>query len=1079
MALLSTPGSTNKVDTATIQVSTVSTLVSIVSAHDNTANLSDATVGPRNQESRLRNQDNSRKTVIIEDTSSKAMVEINGVVFDWSYMADDKVPTNMALMAFSDSELCCCTSTYRLICTLTIDLSSSGLEEFKQPEFECYGPKASKSVFVDTSNVIKKHFDALIIEDWVFDCDEDESDEMVVKYENVQHKREQVNQPRKVNQNPKNNRTNWNEMRTYKLRVGNFAPTAVLTKSGIVPTSTARQRSSRATAPVSAARPINTAAPKPIRKSVTSAVGKQGTNVFKSSACWVWRPKIKVQDHVSKNSRLYICKRFDYVDPEGRLKPTFIKSIMGKMYCLVVTDYCSSFSWVFFLAKKDKTSGILNDFITQIENQLNHKVKIIRCDDKTEFKNYEMNQFCGLKGIKREFRSGPKWLFNIDSLTNSMNYQPLSAGNRTNGIAGLNIHSDAGQEGREKVSDQEYILLPVMNTSSDVPSSNEEFVSSPKDDADKKSTVEPTCVEGDKIDDLGCLDQQIKSIDDFENTNGTNSFNTASLTVNTASDKDITFQRTYGEWNFSTPIIVNAIGSSFSHPATLDDFFKMPNMEDIRIFDDAYDDRDEGLEADYNNLETEIYVSQPPGFVDPKFPNRVYKVEKALYGLHQAPRAWYETLSNYLLENGFRKGTIDKTLFIKKIKNDILLVQVYVDDIILGSTKRPDIMFAMCASSRLQVQPKVYHMHAIKRIFRYLKGHLTLGLWYPKDSPLELIAYSESDYAEIHMDSVDNVSAIYVVKYPVYHSKTKHIKIMHHFIRDSYEKRLIEMVKIHTNYNVADLLTNAFDYATMMRQNKNLMDINIDALYNILKKKQGDVNDAIGSKKKTVVVTSDPLALIAEKTNVSRSKEKVVVSSDSKGSEADDFSELKKITALLRKAFNRRKFYSKPTNNNLRTSSFSQSANKKQEFVKTDTKKVEKKDEEKKRDISRVKCYNCKKEGHFTKDCKKAKVKNYEYYKTKMLLAKKDKDEQVLLAEDQAWMESSSDLDREINANMVFMAQIEKVLSDSEASSSSADEKISEDILYNGRKGIGFKNPRYFEKAKELRPILYDEKFPS
>nr|GFA25561.1 hypothetical protein [Tanacetum cinerariifolium] len=202
-------------------------------------------------------------------------------------------------------------------------------------------------------------------------------------------------------------------------------------------------------------------------------------------------------------------------------------------------------------------------------------------------------------------------------------------------------------------------------------------------------------------------------------------------------------------------------------------------------------------------------------------------------------------------------------------------------------------------------------------------------------------------------------------------------------------------------------------YATMMRQNKNLMDININSLYKILKQNQGDVNDAIGSKKKTVVATSDPLALIAEKTNVSRSKEKVVVSSDSEGSEADDFSKLKKITTLLAKAFNQKKFYSKPTNNNLRTSSTSQSANKKQEFVKSDDKQVMKKADEKKRD-------------------------------TKMLLAKKDKDGQVLLAEDQAWMESSSDSYQEINANMVFMAQIEKVLSDFKASSSSADEKISE-----------------------------------
>nr|GEZ82817.1 hypothetical protein [Tanacetum cinerariifolium] len=208
--------------------------------------------------------------------------------------------------------------------------------------------------------------------------------------------------------------------------------------------------------------------------------------------------------------------------------------------------------------------------------------------------------------------------------------------------------------------------------------------------------------------------------------------------------------------------------------------------------------------------------------------------------------------------------------------------------------------------------------------------------------------------------------------------------------------------------------------------------------------KDNYVNHAMRSKKKNVMVTSDPLALITEKTNVSRSKEKVVVSSDSKGSEADDFSELKKITALLAKAFNRRKVYSNPTNNNLKTSSTSKSANKKQEFVKTDNKKVEKKDDEKKRYMSRVKFYNCKKEGHFEKDCKKFKVKDYKYYKTKMLLAKKDKDEQVLLAEDQAWMESSSDSYQEINANTVFMAQIEKVLSDSESSSSSADEKISE-----------------------------------
>nr|GEZ34537.1 retrovirus-related Pol polyprotein from transposon TNT 1-94 [Tanacetum cinerariifolium] len=320
-------------------------------------------------------------------------------------------------------------------------------------------------------------------------------------------------------------------------------------------------------------------------------------------------------------------------------------------------------------------------------------------------------------------------------------------------------------------------------------------------------------------------------------------------------------------------------------------------------------------------------------------------------------------------------------------------------------------------------------------------------------------------------------------------------------------------------------------------------------------------------------------ALIAEKTNVSRSKEKVVVSSDSEGSEADDFSELKKITALLEKAFNRRKFYSKPTNNNLRTSSTSQSANKKQEFVKTDDKKVEKKADEKKRDMSRVKFYNCKKKGHFAKDCKKAKDKDYEYYKTKMLLVKKDKGEQVLLAEDQASIESSkaisssadeviskglfvnndddqeifhdaiesasenfienhidsqkdydkSDLKELIEKNNDLLAQT-KVLKDQlqvkhvvidthvechekyakleaeryeymirysayfdnekQHRKQIADQKVLLDKmsvqmveldkhvrdLKNTIKGIGFENPSYFEKAKDLRPTLYDEK---
>lgn len=93
----------------------------------------------------------------------------------------------------------------------------------------------------------------------------------------------------------------------------------------------------------------------------------------------------------------------------------------------------------------------------------------------------------------------------------------------------------------------------------------------------------------------------------------------------------------------------------------------------------------------YGTITEEVYVSQPPGFEDPDHPDKVYKVNRAMYGLHQAPRAWYDTLSTYLLDSGFSRGKIDKTLFLKRQKDDILLVQIYVDDIIFGSTNK-----AMC-----------------------------------------------------------------------------------------------------------------------------------------------------------------------------------------------------------------------------------------------------------------------------------------------------------------------------------------------------------------------------------------------
>nr|GEV75090.1 putative ribonuclease H-like domain-containing protein [Tanacetum cinerariifolium] len=150
----------------------------------------------------------------------------------------------------------------------------------------------------------------------------------------------------------------------------------------------------------------------------------------------------------------------------------------------------------------------------------------------------------------------------------------------------------------------------------------------------------------------------------------------------------------------------------------------------------------------YGTIDEEVYVVQPPGFQDPEFPARVYKVEKAMYGLHQAPRAWYGTLSKYLLTNGFQRGTIDQTLFIRRQRGDFILVQVYVDDIIFGSSN-PQLSREFEAFMHEKFQMSAMdelNFFLVKRIFRYLKGHPKLGLWYPKESPFDLVAYSDSDY---------------------------------------------------------------------------------------------------------------------------------------------------------------------------------------------------------------------------------------------------------------------------------------------------------------------------------------------
>nr|GEX97724.1 copia protein [Tanacetum cinerariifolium] len=141
------------------------------------------------------------------------------------------------------------------------------------------------------------------------------------------------------------------------------------------------------------------------------------------------------------------------------------------------------------------------------------------------------------------------------------------------------------------------------------------------------------------------------------------------------------------------------------------------------------------------------FVTPSTCFIDANHPSHVFKLKKALYGLKQAPRAWYDELLTFLLHNHFFKGTIDPTLFIRRFDDDILVVHVYVDDIIFGSTHpRLDIVHATCLCAWYQVKPTEKHHKEVKRIFYYLRGTVNTGLWYMKNSGFELTGFLDADY---------------------------------------------------------------------------------------------------------------------------------------------------------------------------------------------------------------------------------------------------------------------------------------------------------------------------------------------
>ncbi|GJU17123.1 retrovirus-related pol polyprotein from transposon TNT 1-94 [Tanacetum coccineum] len=248
-------------------------------------------------------------------------------------------------------------------------------------------------------------------------------------------------------------------------------------------------------------------------------------------------------------------------------------------------------------------------------------------------------------------------------------------------------------------------------------------------------------------------------------------------------------------------------------------------------------------------LHEEVYVSQPDGFVDPENPNHVYKLKKVLYGLKQAPRAWYDLLSSFLLSQKFTKGTIDPTLFVRREGKYILLVQIYVDDIIFASTK-PDLceMFSkiMCSKFKMSMMGKLSFFLVDTPMVEKSKldedpqgkavdptcycGMIDTLMYLTAsrpdlDSCIALTAFEDADHAgcqdtrkstsgsmQLLGDRLiplyyDNKSAIALCCNNVQHSRSKHIDIRHHFIKEKVENGVVKLYFVRTKYQLADIFT--------------------------------------------------------------------------------------------------------------------------------------------------------------------------------------------------------------------------------------------------------------------------------
>ncbi|GJR44677.1 putative ribonuclease H-like domain-containing protein [Tanacetum coccineum] len=838
------------------------------------------------------------------------------------------------------------------------DLSNSGLEEFQKLEFEGYGPNTSKSVSEDISNKVRESPDAPLVKELVLD-DKLEKKTAHCNY----HQREMVvsgNSYTRLN-------NNYSAKKTHPSAHRNMVPRAVLMKTGLRSLNTAHPKTT-----VQSARPMShfsksaqsTVLLKVPRKNNVYSVDMKNIVPKECLTCLVakatlnesmpWHMRLghvnfKTIDKLVKENlvRGLPTKRFEndqtYVaclkgkqqqSPLSR-KPalSFMRPFGCPVTILNTIDHLGKFD-----GKADEGFFVGYSTNSKAFRVFNSRTRIVEENLHVKFSEDTPN----IAG------SGPNWLFDIDALTKSMNYEPVVAGNQSNGSAGTKACDDAGKARMETVPGKDYILLPFLTQDPSFSSSSKDSPDAgfkPSGEEEKKDAKDP---ENEDSEVPNTEEPRVNQEQDA-NVNSTNNINTVSPTVNAAdiennaADENIVYgcdddpnmpnleEIVYSDddegvdakadmTNLDTHILVSPtpttrihkdhpleqiIGDIHSAPQTrrmtknvtehvepkktlmdlphskraITTKWVYKNKKDkrgivirnkARLVAKGYT-QEEGIDYDeidvksaflYVNIKEEVYVCQPLGFEDPEFLDKVYKVEKALYGLHQAPRACTPMETSKPLLKDVEAEDVNVHLYRSMIGSFMYL-----------TASKPDIMFVVCSCARFQVTPKVLHLHALKRIFRYLKAQPKLGLcdyagasldrksttrgcqflrrilisWQCKKQTIvpnsttkaEYVAASSCcgqvlwiqnqmlDYGYNFMNTkifINNESTICIVKNPVFHSKPKHIEIRHHFIRDSYEKRLIQVIKIHTDHNVADLLIKAFDDACnemeMLHNNK-------------------------------------------------------------------------------------------------------------------------------------------------------------------------------------------------------------------------------------------------------------------